>query len=84
MKNTLARQDAHEAFLPLCAQEAALRLLLDEARLVALNAAIESAAAARKAGVPGEDTAEAEQVAAAVGLLLQQIESASFFTAATK
>jgi len=84
MNNALARQGAQEAFLPLGAQEAALRLLLDEARLVALNAVIESAAAAREAGVPGEDAAEAEQVAAAVDLLLQQIESASIFTAATK
>ncbi len=94
MENALARQDVNEAFLPPGTQEAALRLALEEARqlaaqsrLLALNAALESAGACGEAdavremdalgGAAGQAIDKAEEIAAAVERLLQQIRSAS-------
>lgn len=94
MENALARQIHNEAFLPIGTAEAALRLALEEARqlaaqskLLALNAALESAGACGEAeaiwemdvlgGAAGQAIDEAEKIAAAVELLLQQIQSAS-------
>ena len=94
MENALARQDANEASLPMGVHEEALRLALEEARqlaaqsrLLALNAALESAGACGEAeavremevlgGAAGQAIDEAEKIAAAVELLLQQIRSAS-------
>lgn len=93
MGNALVREDTPAEF-PTDAQEFALRQILEEARriaaqsrLLALNAAMESASAcgepvvAREmdalGGSAGRTVAEMERVAASVELLLQQINSAS-------
>ncbi len=94
MNNAMLRQASQEeAFLP-GTHETALRLALEEARqlaaqskLLALNAAFESAGACRDTGAAeemdalggsaGQAVAEAERVASAVELLLLQIQSTS-------
>jgi hypothetical protein len=94
MGNALARQETHaqaEAFPP-GADEAALRLALQDARelatqsrLLALNVAFEAAGAGVEAqedagalaATAGHALAEAEKLAGAVDLLLQQIQSAA-------
>lgn len=94
MSNAMARRITHDEALPFDAPEIALRLALEEARqlaaqsrLLALNAAFESADACREAGAAdemdalggsaGQAAAEAARIVAAVELLLQQIQSAS-------
>jgi hypothetical protein len=91
MANALARDDIPAAALPPEGQELALRLILEEARqvalqsrLLALNTAFESAAARGEAaaemdalGASAERTAdEMERVAASAEMLLEQIQAA--------
>ncbi len=90
MGNALMRQTSPGGTLPQGLQEAALRTALEEARqlaeqtrLLALNAAFESAAAGPAGemealgGEAGHAAAEAARVIGAVELLLQQIRLAS-------
>jgi hypothetical protein len=88
MGNALAQTFPQDEAIPRGAVEMALRLALEEARqlaaqsrLLALNAAFESAGAAASADAPGgavgQAAAEADRVTAVVELLLQQIQSAS-------
>lgn len=96
MGNVLAHQDvpAQAEALPPSAEETALHLALQQARalaaqsrLIAMNAAFESAAACREAAdaqemealgrSAGRTAEEMERVAASVELILQQIRSAS-------
>lgn len=94
MANARVREDTPAEALPPDAQQLALRLMLEEARqiaaqsrLLALNAAFESAAACRDAAAAGEMDAlgasaertagEMERASAAVELLIEQIQSAS-------
>ena len=90
MGNALARLTSPGGTLPQGMQDAALRTALEEARqlaeqtrLLALNAAFESAAAgpagemAALGGEAGQAASAAERVIGAVELLLQQIRSAS-------
>ena len=94
MANALAREGSTTEALSADAQEVALRLMLEEARqlaaqsrLIALNAAFESAGARNEeaataemdalGGSAGRTAAEMDRVVATVELLLQQIQSAS-------
>lgn len=87
MSSALSRQATHEETVLRGVREAALRSALEEARqlaaqtrLLALNTAFESAGAgpAEEGDAAGAVAAEAEKVASAVELLLQQIQSTSF------
>jgi hypothetical protein len=87
MSSALLRQASPEETLLRGARDAALRTALEEARqltaqtrLLALNTAFESAGAgpAEDGDAAGVVAAEAERVASAVELLLQQIQSTSF------
>lgn len=86
MSSALLRQASPEEILQQGARDAALRSALDEARqiaaqtrLLALNTAFESAGApAGEGDAAGVAAAEAEKMANAVELLLEQIQSASF------
>lgn len=88
----MARVIKHEADLPHGAEEAALRLALEEARqlaaqtrLLALNAALESAAASSNANAPtemdvlgrsvGQAIAEADSIVLVMELRLHQIQA---------
>ncbi len=101
MNNAIARQASPEEAPPAGVQETVLRLALEEARqiaaqsrLLALNAAFESAGAGLDAEATGEMEAlggsavqaahAAESLAAAVELLLQQVTSAGTPANSTK